>query len=224
MKISPLGDSAITVSFGETISPEINDKAIALCRYLSQNPFPGMIETVPAYSAAAVFYDVVAVRGAFSSFPTAFDAVCHVVSQTLESGTLNNNPESPRFVEIPVRFDAESGPDLSSAAIRSKLSETEFIERFVSKVYRVYMLGFLPGFPYMATVDDRIRQPRHDIPRLGIPKGSVGIAGLQTGIYPRESPGGWQIIGRTKMEMFVPERNEPATLRPGDEVQFVSES
>jgi inhibitor of KinA len=183
-----------------------------------------MIETVPAYASAAVFYDVVTVRKAFSSFPTAFAAISNIVSQTLDSVEIKEYVRPSRHVEIPVRFGVESGPDLSNAASRTNLSETEFIEIFISKVYRVYMLGFLPGFPYMAAVDSRIRQPRHDKPRLGVPKGSVGIAGLQTGIYPCESPGGWQIIGRTDLEMFVPEKNEPATLKPGDEVKFVRES
>ncbi len=224
MKISPLGDSAITVCFGEELSPEINEKAIALCRAVSENPFPGMIETVPSYSSATVFYDVVAVRNAFDSFPTAYDAVYDLVLQTLAATDLAGSGESSRIVEVPVRFDAASGPDLSAAARRSKLSEREFIEVFVSRVYRVYMIGFLPGFPYMAAVDSRIRQPRLETPRRRIQKGSVGIAGLQTGIYPRESPGGWQIIGRTAVQMFDPFRPETSTFRAGDQVKFVPES
>jgi KipI family sensor histidine kinase inhibitor len=120
-------------------------------------------------------------------------------------------------MEIPVDF---GGEDLNVVAEFSGLSTSGVVEIFLSRQYRVYMLGFLPGFAYMGEVDERIAVPRRATPRTKVPKGSVGIAGKQTGIYPFESPGGWQIIGRTPVEMFAPDREEPCLLRPGDIVRF----
>ncbi|HEX8638388.1 MAG TPA: 5-oxoprolinase subunit PxpB, partial [Pyrinomonadaceae bacterium] len=125
-----------------------------------------------------------------------------------------------RLVEIPVYFDDESAPDLRFVAETNNLSPNEVIEIFTSQIYRVYMLGFLPGFAYMGEIDDRIAAPRKTSPRLKVPAGSVGIAGRQTGIYPFASPGGWQIIGRTDVDLFTPNRENPTYLRAGDSVKF----
>jgi KipI family sensor histidine kinase inhibitor len=121
-----------------------------------------------------------------------------------------------------VRFDDGSAPDLGFVAESSGLSREKVIEIFVSVTYRVYMLGFLPGFSYMGEVDDRIATERKETPRLSVPKGSVGIAGKQTGIYSLESPGGWQIIGRTTAKLFTPRAERPSLLQPGDQVRFVA--
>jgi len=126
-----------------------------------------------------------------------------------------------RTIEIPVRFGAESALDIEYVAESHGLSVEEVIDIFTSRTYRVFMLGFLPGFTYMAEVDDRIATPRKDAPRTAVPKGSIGIAGKQTGIYSLESPGGWQIVGRTDVEMFTPDGERPTLLNPGDHVKFV---
>ena len=127
-----------------------------------------------------------------------------------------------RMVKIPVHFDAESSLDLNFVAEHSGVTPTEVIEIFTSQTYRVFMLGFLPGFTYMGEVDKRIATSRKETPRTLVPKGSVGIAGKQTGIYSLESPGGWQIIGRTDVEMFTPDTKPPSLLRPGDDVRFTA--
>jgi inhibitor of KinA len=219
--IFPLGDSALTVEFGNVISEELNQKAIAFAAHFESNKFPGYIESVPAYASATLFYDPVVVRDNFPDFPTAFDAIQHLAQATLENLAANTATPS-RLVEIPVQFDAEASLDLEFVAATNNLSPDKVIEIFLAKTYRVYMLGFLPGFSYMGEVDERIATPRRDTPRTLVPRGSVGIAGSQTGIYSLESPGGWQIIGRTDIEMFSPNAADPCYLRPGDEVRFVA--
>ena len=220
-KIFPLGDGAVTVDFGDLISLEVNQKAISLAAYFSQNTFPGFIESVPAYASVSIFFDVLSVRKNFPDFPTAFDAVRSFVHDALDRASTLASSIQPRRVEIPVSFDDDDALDIDFLMKNSGLARTELIDVFTSATYRVYMLGFLPGFAYMGEVDERIAAPRRDSPRLKVPKGSVGIAGKQTGIYPLESPGGWQIIGRSKVEMFSPHAAEPCLLRAGDEVRFV---
>ncbi|MEQ1924018.1 MAG: 5-oxoprolinase subunit PxpB [Pyrinomonadaceae bacterium] len=220
-RIFPLGDSALTVEFGNVISEELNQKAIAFAAYFDLNKFPGYIESVPAYASATLFYDPVAVRANSPNFQTAFDAVKDMAGSALKV-TKADAAVAARYIEIPVVFNAETSLDLDLVAKTNNISPDDVIEIFLSKTYRVYMLGFLPGFSYMGEVDVRIATPRRDAPRTLVPKGSVGIAGSQTGIYSLESPGGWQIIGRTDVDMFSPNAPEPCYLRPGDEVRFIA--
>lgn len=215
-----LGDSALTVEFGNVISVELNETAIALSNRLAQDPFPGFIESVPAYASTSIFYDISEVRRNFPEFPDAFKTVSSIVDRALQD--LDTTASSPsRLVEIPVRFDADAGLDLNIVAESASISPESVIEIFTGTVYRVFMLGFLPGFSYMGEVDERIATPRKSTPRAVVPKGSVGIAGKQTGIYSLPSPGGWQIIGRTDVEMFTPEGESQCLLRPGDNVRFI---
>ena len=220
-RIFSLGDSALTIEFGKVVSTSLNKKAIALSAFFENDPFPGFVESVPAYASATIFYDLVKVRRAFPDFSTAFEAVQHLAVETLTKLDLSNKSHTRR-IEIPVHFDKESAPDLDHIAETSGLSPEKVIDTFTASIYRVFMLGFLPGFSYMGEVDDRIATPRKESPRLSVPKGSVGIAGKQTGIYSLQSPGGWQIIGRTDIEMFTPNAESPSYLNPGDEVQFVA--
>ncbi len=220
LRIFPLGDSAVTVEFGNTISPSINKKAIALADYFDSNKFSGYIESAPAYSSTSIFYDLIEVRKSFPVFTTAFDAVKHIIESTLDNLDISEKSTS-RFIEIPVHFDARSSPDLDMVSKHNGLSPDEVIAMFIGKTYRVYMLGFLPGFTYMGEVNERIATPRKETPRTLVPKGSVGIAGKQTGIYSLECPGGWQIIGRTDVEMFTPDAELPSYLQAGDEIKFV---
>ncbi len=219
-RIFPLGDSALTVEFGNVISPQLNQKAIALADRIKNNPFPGLIETVPAYATTTVFYDLLKVRRSFSDFPTAFEAVKQIASDLVVDLDVSTGDDS-RLVEIPVIFDREAEFDLGHVADEHGLSIEEVIDIFTSRTYRVYMLGFLPGFSYMGEVDGRIATPRRETPRTLVQKGSIGIAGKQTGIYSLTSPGGWQIIGRTEVEMFMPNKDSPTHLDAGDEVRFV---
>ena len=219
-RIFPLGDSALTVEFGTHISLELNEKALALAAYFEQHPFPGFIEAVPAYSSTTLFFDVGEVRASSPDFPTAFDAVKHLAVNA-EKTSKKVLQRSQREVEIPVDFGKASAPDLAIVAEANALSSENVIEIFIAARYRVFMLGFLPGFAYMGEVDDRIATPRRKTPRVTVPKGSVGIAGNQTGIYSLDSPGGWQIIGRTDVPMFISNAANPSLLQPGDTVRFV---
>lgn len=218
-KILPLGDAALTVSFGNAISLELNEKVLRLARSIENNQFTGFIEIVPAYSSLSVFYDVFKVRNEFPDFETAFAAVKNFVENALHN--LSDLPEKEmRLIEIPVSFDEKHALDLEFVAAVNNLEKDEIIEIFTSKIYRVFLLGFLPGFAYMGELDARISAPRKDAPRQKVPRGSVGIAGRQTGIYSLESPGGWQIIGKTDLELFTPENENPTFLQAGDSVRF----
>lgn len=218
-KIYPLGDRALTVEFGNKVSAALNNRVFNLADYFDRNPFPGLVETIPAYASLTVFYDVSVVRKKFPAFATAFDAVKNSAEIALQN--LDDCAKTElRSMEIPVCFDAKHALDLEFVAASKNLSIEAMIEIFLAKTYRVYMLGFLPGFAYMGEVDRRIAVPRKIAPRLKVPKGSVGIAGRQTGIYSLESPGGWQIIGRTNIELFTAHAAQPTFLRAGDAVKF----
>ena len=219
-KIFPLGDRCVTVDFGNSISVELNTKAIALATFFDSNPFSGFIESAPAYSSVAIFYNPIEVRRDSSDCESAFDFVRDKVRLALQRPGDIHQSQS-RLVEIPVDFSDGAALDLDFVTESTGLSRADVIDRFISRTYRVFMLGFLPGFAYMGEVDERIAVPRKDSPRTKVPKGSVGIASRQTGIYPRESPGGWQIIGRTDLEMFTPKNDPPCLLAAGDEVRFV---
>lgn len=219
IKIFPLGDDALTVELGDEISETLNLRAIGLESFFERNRFPGLIETVPAYASLTIFYDPRRVRQSFPQFATAFAAVKALAEKALLDPSKTTARET-RLVEIPVRFDEDSAPDLGFVAARAGRTPAQVVELFTARIYRVFMLGFLPGFAYMGQVDERIAAPRQTAPRLEVSKGSVGIAGRQTGIYPAASPGGWQIIGRTDTELFTPETENPCLFRPGDAVRF----
>jgi len=218
-QIFPLGDNALTVEFGNEISPELNDKAVNLSQYFEENRFAGLIETVPAYCSVSLFYDVFAVRKKFPEFPTAFHAVKNLAENALQN-LAQAKTKAPRLIEIPVNFDDKFALDLEFIASHNHLTKQKVVKIFTAKIYRVFMLGFLPAFAYMGEVDETIAAPRRQSPRLIVPKGSVGIAGKQTGIYPFDSPGGWQIIGKTDFELFTPNAENPCALQAGDLIQF----
>lgn len=215
-----LGDSALTVEFGNTISEKLNQRAINVARTIDEAGFPGLIETVPAYASTTVFFDPYAVRRAFPDFATGFDAVRSLVEKALNKA--NDKPAAKKApIQIAVYFSSDAGPDLEVVAKHNSLTIDEVISIFLKRIYRVYMLGFLPGFTYMGELDSRIATPRKETPRTKVECGSVGIAGSQTGIYSLASPGGWQIIGRTDIELFRPDSSKPSVLEPGDHIRFV---
>lgn len=220
-RIFPLGENALTVEFGNEISIPLNDAAMHLAAYFAKNRFPGFVEAVPAIASVAIFYNLLQVRNNLAEHSTAFEFVKGLIENALSNPAGIACPDS-RLVEVPVSFLEEDAPDLQFIADSRGLATDKVIEIFLSKTYRVYMLGFLPGFAYMGTVDERIAVPRKTSPRLIVPKGSVGIAGQQTGIYPNESPGGWQIIGRTDIELLTADEASPCLFHPGDAVRFVN--
>jgi inhibitor of KinA len=221
VKIYSLGENALTVSFGEEISLAINEKVLNLARRFEQeNHFKGFVEIVPAYATLTIFYDVPTVRKNFPEFATAFDAVKNLAETALQETVETVEDNRARLIEISVDFSLEFAPDLEFIAAEKNLSTEGVIEIFVARTYRVFMLGFLPGFAYMGEVDERISVARKQTPRAFVAQGSVGIAGRQTGIYSLASPGGWQIIGKTDARLFTPEMDVPTFLQAGDKVKF----
>lgn len=217
-RILPLGDCAAIVRFGTAIDPAANRRAMALAEHLLRHPFPGLVEAVPAYASVTVHYNPCAVPVSAAA-PTPFDAVRARLSAVLDEVGEGHEAE-PRTVEIPVCYGGEHGPDLEAVAAACGLAPEEVVALHAGTTYRVYLIGFAPGFPYLGTVPEAIRVPRRPTPRAAVPAGSVGIAGVQTGIYPMETPGGWQIIGRTPIRLFQPDRDPPCLLRVGDRVRF----
>jgi KipI family sensor histidine kinase inhibitor len=208
--IREAGDSALLLELGEpVIDPELNARAIAVARAIREQAIPGVRDVVSTFRSVAVFFDPL------STDVAAVAAALHLAENAASSSVAG------RTVDIPVVYGGESGPDLAELAAFARSTPEAVVERHAGTVYRVYMIGFLPGFPYMAHVDATIAAPRRAIPRLRVAAGSVGIAGMQTGIYPRESPGGWQIIGRTASTVFDQAQLPPALLAPGDRVRFV---
>jgi inhibitor of KinA len=175
----------------------------------------GITDVVPAYASLAVHFDPCQL-----ALSDVTGLVERCVAAAGESAAVVT-PAVGTAIEIPVWYDTSTGPDLESIAEQARCTVLEVVERHTAPEYRVYMLGFLPGFPYLGTVDSRIAVPRHTSPRQRIPAGSVGIAGHQTGIYPRDSPGGWQIVGRTPRVLFDARRTPPSLLSPGDAVRFM---
>ncbi|NJE48102.1 5-oxoprolinase subunit PxpB [Thermococcus sp. 9N3] len=208
MNFKPLGDSALLVSFGEVIDEETNDRTHALAGAIEKANFEWLVEVVPAYSSLAVIYDANHID---------FEGV----KQAIQGLEFSAEKFEGRLVEIPVLYGGEHGPDLEFVAEYNGLTPEEVIEIHSKPIYRVYFLGFLPGFAYLGGIDERIATPRLEKPRLKVPAGSVGIAGKQTGIYPLESPGGWRLIGRTPLRLFNPSKEPPTLLQPGDRVKFV---
>ncbi|MFM7328488.1 MAG: 5-oxoprolinase subunit PxpB [Bacteroidota bacterium] len=213
VEFKPLAEGAILADFGNRIDPDLNRRAMALCSWLEEHPFPGLIETVPAYSSVAVFYDPD--HPALSAHHDDGPITAH-----LRNGLSSSLPDhTGRLITIPVVYD---GPDLSVVAELNGLDEDAVIRIHTSVTYDAYMIGFLPGFAYLGQVDPRIATPRRASPRTLVPAGSVGIAGRQTGIYPLDSPGGWQLIGRTSLRIFDSAREQPCLILPGDRIKFQS--
>ncbi len=226
INVQPFGDRAIYISFGHKIDTSIHTKIQAFVRYLENHPFDGMLECVPAYTNVTIHYDPLAVlqkhairkRSSFLYSP--FEIASNYVKEALQRFEEEEVTFTPRTVTIPVVYGGAYGPDLSIVAKLNDLTEEEVIRRHSEREYTVFMLGFAPGFPFLGGMDPSIATPRKENPRLTIPSGSVGIAGEQTGIYPLETPGGWQIIGRTPVELFLPEQSPPTFLLPGDCIRF----
>jgi inhibitor of KinA len=217
VQFSPLGDSGIVVSMGDRIDRITHEKVMALSSYLEEHPFDGMIEMVPGFTTVSVYYDPIYFFYMGAQFPYEWilNKLRKIVSE-LSNGQL----KEARVIEIPVCYGGEFGPDLEDVAIHNGLTQDEVIRIHSETEYLTYMLGFAPGFPYLGGMNSRIATPRRHSPRLTIPAGSVGIGGEQTGIYPMESPGGWQLIGKTPLSLFRSGKNSPCLLRAGDTVRF----
>lgn len=204
------GDTSLTVEFGNEISESINSCIRAFGIALSDSGIPGIIETVPTYRSITVHYDPEQIR---------YEALVAQLKGLLDKLDQIEIPPS-QVLEIPVLYGGEMGPDLDFVAQNAGMTPEEVIKLHTSTEYLIYMLGFTPGFTYLGGMDERIATPRLKTPRVKIPAGSVGIAGSQTGVYPIDSPGGWQLIGQTPVHMYDADRAEPILPKAGQYIKF----
>jgi len=224
MEMVPLGESAILIKFGKGIHPEIHRKVTIFTAHLDRYPVPGMIEYIAAFSSVTIFYDPIQVKKSQADAVLAKDQLSYQILSSIVTEIIvklgTGVDHIPRVVEIPVCYGGEFGPDLEYVAQYNKRTIDEVIEIHASGQYLVYMIGFAPGFPYVGGMSEKISTPRRKSPRMSIAAGSVGIAGMQTGVYPIATPGGWQLIGRTPVQLFRPNDNPPTLLQSGDMIRF----
>jgi inhibitor of KinA len=206
------------IEWEQRIDPSIHEQVMNAFHYLRSLQLPYITDLIPAYASLSVLYDAAQLRQQEKRPPGAW--ITAYITKALQQAT-SAVTTTPRTLEIPVCYHPSLAPDLSAMAQQKGISEAAVISLHTGRKYTVYMLGFLPGFPYMGTVDAQLATPRLKQPRVQVPAGSVGIAGEQTGIYPQASPGGWNIIGQTPIRLFDPCSEDPCYCRPGDQVQFV---
>jgi len=205
------GDKGLVVEFGNEISEPVNEKVRGMYLAIQKSQMPGIYELIPTYRSLLIQYNPLEIE---------IDSLIEKLSEIEKDLGAIDLPK-PRIVEIPTIYGGEFGEDLGFVAEHNGLSEDEVIKIHSSIDYRIYMLGFTPGFSYLGGMSEKIATPRLKTPRTKIPGGSVGIAGKQTGIYPMESPGGWQLIGRTPVKLYDPASETPIILQAGDYIRFI---
>ncbi|MDR1600611.1 MAG: 5-oxoprolinase subunit PxpB [Oscillospiraceae bacterium] len=209
----PAGERAVVVECGDAIDPAVNDKVVALAASLTAKPIPGVLESVVSYRSLLVMFDPMRVGG--------WGLRRRLARRLRSLGAVGPAETLSRTVDIPVCYGGAFGPDLPDVAAHTGLSIEEVAHRHSAVAYRVYMIGFMPGFPYLGGLDDALVTPRLPTPRALIPAGSVGIGGNQTGVYPLDSPGGWRLIGRSPLRLYDAGSDNPVLLSAGDGVRFV---
>jgi KipI family sensor histidine kinase inhibitor len=210
-RILTAGDSALVVEYGRTIDPGVNARVRGLDAALGAAGTRGIIETLPTYRSLIVHYDPLVVSHA------ALERILLDADARLDDGVRSGS----RTIELPVAYGGRFGPDLGDVAAHAGITERDVVAIHSSGEYLVFMLGFMPGFPYLGGMSPRIATPRLATPRTTVPAGSVGIAGAQTGVYPSASPGGWRLIGRTPVRLFDASASPPVLVEAGDLVRFV---
>jgi inhibitor of KinA len=215
-RLFPMGDQALIVEFGDRVDPLLSARIAMLAQRLRESLPIGVLDIVPAYSTLALHYDPAAVGSGTSPY----EALAEIIGNWLQTQPVETSVAGRR-VEIPVCYGGAFGEDLETLAHARNLTARQVIAIHSGTDYHVHMLGFVPGFAYLGGLDEQLETPRRDTPRPRVPAGSVGIGGKQTGIYPLESPGGWQIIGRTPLQLFKPDASPPSLLIAGDVVRFV---
>jgi inhibitor of KinA len=220
-ELYPLGEDAVLIELGKDINIETHHRVQMIAGLLENNPPEWMIEYIPAFTTITIFYEPFKIMKSCKSNQLPYTYVCQQINFLFEQFNFDKSTQQ-RLVEIPVCYGGELGPDLDIVASVNQLTPEEVIQIHTSGDYIVYMIGFAPGFPYIGGMSEKIAAPRKESPRLKIPERSVGIAGMQTGIYPIETPGGWQLIGRTPIRLFTPEANPPSLLRAGDKIKFTA--
>jgi KipI family sensor histidine kinase inhibitor len=215
-RLVPMGDQALIVEFGDRVDPALSAQIAALAQTLRDSLPIGVLDIVPAYATLALHYDPAAVGAGASPF----EALSETIGTWLQTQTFDT-AQTGRLIEIPVCYGGAYGEDLAALAASRGLSPEEVIALHSGATYHVHMLGFVPGFAYLGGLDSRLATPRRDTPRPRVPAGSVAIADEQTAVYPLETPGGWQLIGRTPVRLFRPDASPPSLLAAGDSVRFV---
>jgi len=215
----PMGDRCIIIEFESRVDPEINARVRSVAEYLLTHPIEGVVDVVPAFTTVAVHYRPEAVSNG-SPHESPYLRLCRSIESTVAEGVTHAHAGA-RLVEVPVCYGGEFGPDLEEVAVQRRLTPQQVIELHAASPHQVYMLGFAPGFPYLGGLDPRLEMPRRATPRTRVPAGSVAIAREQSAIYSIETPGGWNVLGRTPLRLFTPETDPPCLLQPGDNVRFV---
>ncbi len=211
LKYHIMGDSAVNIVFSREISSQVGLKILSLYKALQENTIPGIKGIIPAYTTISVFFDPLII-----SFSELIDRIDIFVKQE------QNFITKAKIIEIPVLYSKEYGEDIDRVLEHTGYTLAELIKEHTTPLYLVHMIGFMPGFPYLGGLSAKLVTPRLATPRLRIPVGSVAIGGGQTGIYPLESPGGWNIIGRTPVAIYTPKEESPTLLYAGDYVKFVA--
>ncbi len=212
MKFLKAGDSSLVIELGNEISTEINYNLKKITEYLDSLNHKGIKDLLPTYRSIIVYYNPLIIT---------FDEIKSMVEKNIAISSEKGGKTKKEIVEIPVLYGGEHGPDIENIATHNNLTIEEVIDIHTSGEYLVYMLGFTPGFPYLGGMDKKIATPRLTTPRTKIPGGSVGIAGEQTGVYPIDSPGGWQLLGNSPLEFFNPVKEKPFLLKAGEYIKFV---
>lgn len=213
-EISQINEFTALIEFGNEINEDINKKIRFLCTYIDEHPFEGFIEYISYFTSVSVIYDPSKI-----GINSPFDKVKAILEDILANLNFSSNNEE-NIVEIPVCYGGKFGPDIEHVAEINNLTVDEVIKIHAEGRYLVYMIGFAPGFPYLGGMSEKIAAPRRESPRTVIPAGSVGIAGMQTGVYPIETPGGWQLIGRTPIKLFDLNGKTKSLLKSGDIAKF----
>ena len=210
-RVIDVGDACVTLELDALVEPDINDACLSIADHVARAKLSGVRDIIPTYHTVAVYVNpLVADR----------KAVADMLTRAAASDGIARPPSAARH-EIPVCYGDEFGPDLDDVARFARCTAEDVVRLHSEGIYRVYMMGFLPGFAYLGKVDERIAMGRHETPRMRVAAGSIALAGSQTGVYPMESPGGWRVIGRTWMRPFDLQRPEPSLFRAGDTVRFV---
>ena len=209
-RIVPAGESVLIVEFEERIDPVVNATTIACAESIQAAAVAGVRDVVPTYRSVAVYFDPLR-----TDTDALLERITHEAETAGPGALVAREP-----LRIPVCYGGDLGPDLPQVAAFARMTADEVVQRHAGATYRVFMLGFVPGFAYLGMVDPEIAMPRRATPRVRVPIGSVGIAGVQTGIYPAETPGGWQLIGQTPLRPFDSRRDDPFLMKAGDAVQF----
>lgn len=213
MKCMPAGNEAVVVEFGQIISEEINFRVHALAAFIRNRRISGIREVLPTFRSLMIFYD---------SNTITYRTILKEIRKFKKLTAENKEKEEKKVLLVPCCYGSAFGPDLKEMAAALNMSEQEIIQIHTQNNYKIYMIGFLPGFVYLGNLDERIHAPRLETPRTAIPARSVGIGGSQTGVYPLQSPGGWRLIGSTPLDFYNPKSPEPILCKAGEYIHFFS--